>query len=356
MDNQELEVIQQQIGYRFKNTDLLQQAFVRRSYSQENGGEDNEVLEFIGDKVLDLIVVKLLAERYGYMLGDCDDFDPEQECDEFACDRNEAELTEIKRQLVQKKNLAHRIDYLGLADYLITGNGDHSWNEASVKEDLFEAIIGAAAIDCNWNLSELENLVDTMLCPDDLLEDPEDNYIAMIQDWTAKNGIGTPLYSFEDCGCSSRYGSGIYTYPIASLLDPAYKNFPCHCQMKISNNLQPFYGHGHSKTEARYNACVVAYEYLEKNNLLFSIRDEIPCPSKEDAIGQLETLSRRGYFSIPTYQFSQDYNRNGDPIWYCTCRIKEWHRMFEATSSSKKAAKKKAAYAMLTAILDNGGI
>ena len=62
MNNKTLEMIQGQIGYRFKNPDLLQQAFVRRSYSKENGGENNEVLEFIGDKVLDFIIVKKLAE------------------------------------------------------------------------------------------------------------------------------------------------------------------------------------------------------------------------------------------------------------------------------------------------------
>ena len=40
MENQDLEHIQQVIGYRFQNCDLLQQAFVRRSYSEENGGEN----------------------------------------------------------------------------------------------------------------------------------------------------------------------------------------------------------------------------------------------------------------------------------------------------------------------------
>lgn len=47
-------MVQEQIGYDFKNLDLLQQAFTRRSYTAENGGENNEVLEFIGDKALDL--------------------------------------------------------------------------------------------------------------------------------------------------------------------------------------------------------------------------------------------------------------------------------------------------------------
>ena len=67
IQNEELvfNMIQGQIGYDFKNLDLLKQAFVRRSYTEENGGEDNEVLEFIGDKVLDVIVVKLLTQKFG---------------------------------------------------------------------------------------------------------------------------------------------------------------------------------------------------------------------------------------------------------------------------------------------------
>ena len=49
-------MVQAQIGYTFKNIDLLNQAFTRRSYTEENGGENNEVLEFIGDKALDFAV------------------------------------------------------------------------------------------------------------------------------------------------------------------------------------------------------------------------------------------------------------------------------------------------------------
>ena len=49
MDEMNFNFIEKQIGYTFENKELLQQAFIRRSYSKENGGEDNEVLEFIGD-------------------------------------------------------------------------------------------------------------------------------------------------------------------------------------------------------------------------------------------------------------------------------------------------------------------
>ena len=39
-----INMVQGQIGYVFKNPDLLLQAFTRRSYASENGGEDNEIL------------------------------------------------------------------------------------------------------------------------------------------------------------------------------------------------------------------------------------------------------------------------------------------------------------------------
>ena len=60
-------MVQAQIGYNFKNIDLLIQAFTRRSYSKENGGENNEVLEFIGDNALDFAVIRLLVEKYGFI-------------------------------------------------------------------------------------------------------------------------------------------------------------------------------------------------------------------------------------------------------------------------------------------------
>lgn len=75
MTANDMQFIQDQIGYRFKNLDLLRQAFVRRSYSEENGGENNEVLEFIGDKVLDFVIVKLGRNTRPYA-GDQEGFDP----------------------------------------------------------------------------------------------------------------------------------------------------------------------------------------------------------------------------------------------------------------------------------------
>ena len=71
MDEKEIKFIQDQIGYTFKKQELLVQAFTRRSYSMENGGQDNEVLEFIGDKALDFVVVKSRFKRFGAILPIC---------------------------------------------------------------------------------------------------------------------------------------------------------------------------------------------------------------------------------------------------------------------------------------------
>ena len=45
MEKVVVNMVQAQIGYTFQNLDLLRQAFIRRSYTEEHGGENNEVLE-----------------------------------------------------------------------------------------------------------------------------------------------------------------------------------------------------------------------------------------------------------------------------------------------------------------------
>ncbi len=365
--------IEDQIGYPFKNKDLLRQAFVRRSYSEENGGENNEVLEFIGDKALDFSVIRLLSKKYGRMAnGDCVDpvklsvqfipLCPQQPdadiTNEFLCDCNEGQLSTLKQKLVSKRTLAERVDNLGLADYLILGNGDIQNSiaeEDSVKEDLFEALLGAVALDCGWNFDTIFATAEIMLNPEQFLaEEKKDNYVGLIQDWVQMKTGNIPLYHFEKANYRSTWYfpfKGI-SQTFCVLGSREAEEVQYHCLLKISNELPIFRGFGRSKAEARMAVCKLAYEYLEKENLCFSIRDEIENPNKAEAISQLEILARRGYFSIPTYDFKQTYDRNGNPIWKCVCRIAEQERDFCSVSSSKKDAKKTAAFKMLQYVLD----
>ena len=100
------------------------------------------------------------------------------------------------------------------------------------------------------------------------------------------------------------------------------------------------------------DASRLAYEYLKDEDMLFSIRDEIDDPNYNDSIGQLEILARRGYFSIPQYDFKETHDEDGNPVWNCKCSIKEKDTVTHGRSSSKKDAKKQAAYDMLTFVLE----
>ena len=71
----------------------------------------------------------------------------------------------------------------------------------------------------------------------------------------------------------------------------------------------------------------------------------------QNAINQLEILARRGYFAIPTYEYKQEYDNNGNPIWTCECHIMEVDLVFDDESSSKIDAKKSAAFKMLKYVL-----
>ena len=362
MNDSELVFIQNQIGYNFKNLDLLQQAFVRRSYSQENGGENNEVLEFIGDKVLDIVVVKILTEKFGYYAHECDDYDEDNDFDEFCCACSEGKLTELKKKLVGKRTLSERIDRLELADYLIMGRGDqkNGVNKVdSVKEDLFEAIIGAVTLDSKWDWFEIHNTIEYMLDPDSYLSDSEnEDFVELIQEWSLKRNHELPWIYVENLSYRDEIGllssdeiRSTYKRDVNMGWTPLNVNeyYKTHfrCELVLKGINKKFIGYGRSKSEARKDVCELSYKYLEEHNLLFSIRDEIDNPNPAEAINQLETLSRRGYFSIPTYDFEQKYDNNGNPIWRCECNIEQIDVCCDAESSTKKDAKKLAAFEML---------
>ena len=371
-DQETINDIKSIIGYEFNNQELLEQAFTRRSYSMENGGENNEVLEFIGDAALNLVAVKILREEFGYFNkrkqqnpNYCYLWETYEST--FSSDKDEGQLTEIKKRIVRKSTLADAIDNLGLQNYLIMGRGDrkkHVEQSNSTKEDLFEAIIGAIALETNWDINIIQKTVEHMIDINDIIGSDEDSYISDIQNWSLKHydvlpdysvckylpnemNIGTPEWAKPNTVWSvinpSKRGEFDSNTRYASLLALKDEDGPCR-----------FIGYGQSKNRAKEEASRLAYEYLEDQNGLWTIRDEIENPCKKMAINQLETLARRGYFSLPTYNYYEDYDEDGNPVWKCKCHIhiEEKDIYYWATSSSKKDAKKDAAWEMLKHVLD----
>lgn len=117
----------------FKNKALLEQAFIHRSYINENprsGLEHNERLEFLGDAVLELIVTEFLYIKYP--------------------NHNEGDLTAYRSALVNAVTLGEVADDLSFNDMLKLSKGeakDVSRARSSILADAYEAFVGALYLD-----------------------------------------------------------------------------------------------------------------------------------------------------------------------------------------------------------------
>lgn len=354
MTQKELDVIQEKIGYKFKEQYLLTQAFTRSSYAQENQNrEDNEKLEFVGDKVLDFIVVKKLTNLYGFESEALVQSHESVKSGESAAVNNlvveknfefsfsEGEMTEIKKQLVQTKFLSKAIEKLELEQYLLMGKGDiknNVQNEPHVKEDLLEAIIGAVAIDSSWNMGAIEEVIDKVLNINYYIQNGVDDgidYISYVQNWHQKEYGREPEYSF-----SSNGENGIF-----------------ECYLLFDRYIDgSFEGIGYSKKEAMRVTAKRAYEYLqEKTQRTQSIFEIIDGFNFETAINKLQMLQDKKIISGLDYIFREEPNKenNGNPIWFCQCKVNESLEFVEYGHETKKMAKKAAAFKMLLILTGN---
>lgn len=117
----------------FKNKDLLKQAFIHRSYINENPSamlSHNERLEFLGDAVLELIVTDFLYKKYPSY--------------------TEGELTALRSALVNAVIISTIAMSIGMDDYLLLSKGeakDKGKARQYILANTYEAYIGALYID-----------------------------------------------------------------------------------------------------------------------------------------------------------------------------------------------------------------
>lgn len=196
------DAVQQATGYRFQNSDLLKQAFTRRSYTAQFGGENNEILEFLGDQILEYYVVKRIAAQYGHVqTPHSASYDGTSE---YVFSFQEDTLSALKSDLVCNHALAQKIDVWRLTQFLIVGKSDfcnHADQEEKVKADLFEAIVGAVAIASNWDTEVLESSVSRMLSLD-TLPPPAASSPALPDDCSAGHAVTALKELAEQGRCS----------------------------------------------------------------------------------------------------------------------------------------------------------
>ena len=124
---------EQVIGYFFKNKNFLSQAFVHRSFINENRNKQlvsNERLEFLGDAVLELVISSFLYEHFPNL--------------------SEGQLTKLRAWVVCEDSISAVSKSLNLSSFLSMGKGEllsGGLMKNSILGDLFEAVIGAIYLD-----------------------------------------------------------------------------------------------------------------------------------------------------------------------------------------------------------------
>jgi len=172
--------IESQIGYEFKNKNLLALAFVHRSFYNEHRQEllaHNERLEFLGDSILGLIISEYL---YSHLENE-----------------SEGHLSHFKAHLVEAAMCASYVQKLSISSFLLLGKGE-KMNDGrgrdTILADLFEALLAAIYLDSGlcevkaffWGhfQEEVQNY----------LKDPLRNWKADFQDYCQKKYQRPPSY------------------------------------------------------------------------------------------------------------------------------------------------------------------
>jgi ribonuclease III len=228
-----LKEMEERLGHRFNEMVWLDQALTHKSYiHQTNTSESvsNEVLEFLGDAVLNLAVGHLLIQKY-----------PEAQ---------EGTLSRKRSHLVKQSTLASLSRELQLESHLLLGKGElqnGGMNKSSILANAYEALIGAIYMDSGFPeaLEIISHHFESYLQPETNFP-PFDDYKSLLQE-----------YSQGTLGLSPQYR-------VVKESGPDHdKQF--QASVVIGGDVKGI-GSGKSKKEAEQEAAKKALESLNDNN------------------------------------------------------------------------------------------
>ena len=160
-----LSILEKKISYKFKDKTLLKLAVTHKSFKKL---ESNENLEFLGDRVLGLVISeKLLIDKPG---------------------KQEGSLDKMLSSLVDR-NACHEIaKKISLGDFILLGQTEKSSlgnNKKSILSDACEALLGAIYLDSSFTQVRKVILALWKTKFDNIAEDIIDAK-SMLQEWTLK--------------------------------------------------------------------------------------------------------------------------------------------------------------------------
>lgn len=180
----QLRAFQKKYSIRFKNLELLNQAFIHTSYTNENGLDEKlsyEKLEFYGDAVLKLSISDFLYNHFP--------------------DHNEGELTKLRAEIVSDKNIFEYAKTLGFEELILLGRNEKKQGGAKKESILacaFEALLGAIFINYkNKGYKKAKEFLEVNFIDDILSIDKKIKYLnpkAILQEYTQGINHQLPEY------------------------------------------------------------------------------------------------------------------------------------------------------------------
>ena len=218
--------LEEGIGYKFNDIEILSNALRHRSWCSENNGNSNERLEFLGDAVLGLLVAKKIFENYP--------------------DKPEGDLAKIRSGVVSSQALYEVAQEIDLGDAIALGIGEesaHGRQKESILADSFEALLGAVFLDGGIETAKLviERLFSEKIALT-ALEPGLMDYKTRLQELTVQISEPAPIYFVDADG-------------------PDHEKRFCATVEVGAHRFGPTYGT--SKKKAEQEAANLAYSFFE---------------------------------------------------------------------------------------------
>jgi len=166
--------LEQRLNITFKDRDLIERALTHSS--AKRSPENNERLEFLGDRVLGLVIAELLVELHPVA--------------------DEGELAKRFNGLVRREACAKVARAIELGQYLYLGSGQDGQDgrdNTSILGDACEALLGAIFLDQGFGAAR--EVIRTQWAPllkaqEDAVRDPK----SALQEWAQGRGLALPRY------------------------------------------------------------------------------------------------------------------------------------------------------------------
>jgi ribonuclease III len=224
-----LEIFCNKINYQFGNLELLNEALTHPSMSKNDAQKLNyERLEFLGDKVLGLVIAEFLMQKY-----------PKEQ---------EGALSKRQAALISGATLSKIAAEIGINNVLTVSKGEANLGGKDNKNNLenaIEALIGAIYLDSNFGKAKEFILSFWQDYLTKNLEPPQDS-VSKLQELTQSQSKQLPKYNIVKSG-------GLDHEPIfiANLTLP-------NCDLEFSAK-------GKSKKDAQKNVSIVALKHLQNS-------------------------------------------------------------------------------------------